>query len=169
MKVSRELEAAILAQAIAVNGVPVQSHLDNKVGAKIPPARKPLAVRTSVQPRLVMEFDIAARTASEPNIGGQLSRKISRKSEVKRIAAESLPRLREPFPTPCRVTLTRHGLKQLDDDNLRTALKAIRDVIAGWVGVDDGDKQHIVWRYRQVASWVPFVRVRVESVNRGQS
>lgn len=41
------------------------------------------------------------------------------------------------------VTLLRYG-RRLDDDNLRGALKAVRDGIAEWAGIDDGSPQ---WRW----------------------
>lgn len=41
-----------------------------------------------------------------------------------------------------RVLLVRTGPRQLDDDNLRGALKAVRDGVADWRGVDDG---HASW------------------------
>lgn len=37
------------------------------------------------------------------------------------------------------ITLTRYGKRKLDDDNLRGALKAVRDGIADAIGIDDGD------------------------------
>lgn len=41
------------------------------------------------------------------------------------------------------VTLVRYG-RRLDDDNLRGALKAVRDGIAEWAGIDDGSPR---WRW----------------------
>ena len=38
--------------------------------------------------------------------------------------------------------------KTLDDDNLRGCLKAIRDGVADWLGVQDNDPR-ITWRYDQ--------------------
>lgn len=49
---------------------------------------------------------------------------------------------------PCTVTLTRIGPKLLDDDNLRGALKAVRDGIAAKLSVDDSDPT-VVWNYAQ--------------------
>jgi hypothetical protein len=169
MKVSPDLEAAILAQATAVNGVPVQ-HAGGVYAVHTPSAKpkRPTPVATSAPPRLVIEFDIPARTKSEANAGGSLRGSIARKSQLKSIAEESLPRLAMPFPLPCRVTMTRYGVKKLDEDNLGRALKSVRDVVAKWLGVDDGDegpRGRVTWRPRQAASWVPFVRVRVETTS----
>lgn len=51
---------------------------------------------------------------------------------------------------PLAITLTRvsPNHQRLDDDNLRGALKSIRDGIADWLGVDDKDPR-ITWEYDQ--------------------
>lgn len=46
------------------------------------------------------------------------------------------------------VTLTRLSERLLDDDNCAGALKAIRDEVAAWLGMDDGDPR-VTWRYDQ--------------------
>lgn len=43
---------------------------------------------------------------------------------------------------PCGVVLTRLGPSSgLDDDNLSGAMKAVRDAVAEWLGVDDKDER----------------------------
>lgn len=49
---------------------------------------------------------------------------------------------------PCEITFTRFGVRNLDDDNLASAFKAVRDEIAACLKTDDG-RPDIVWRYRQ--------------------
>lgn len=61
-----------------------------------------------------------------------------------------------------RVTLTRIGSRLLDDDNLRSALKAVRDAVAGWLGLDDGPRSPITWSYRQETTRSPLWGVRIE-------
>jgi len=39
---------------------------------------------------------------------------------------------------PCEVTFTRYASRLLDDDNLRSAFKGIRDALAKEIGIDDG-------------------------------
>jgi hypothetical protein len=51
-------------------------------------------------------------------------------------------------PLPCTVTLTRLSERELDDDNVRGALKSVRDAVAAWLGIDDRDKR-VEWRYGQ--------------------
>jgi hypothetical protein len=49
---------------------------------------------------------------------------------------------------PCIVTLTRISPRKLDDDNLQGAFKGVRDEVADWLGVDDGDSR-VTWLYAQ--------------------
>lgn len=49
---------------------------------------------------------------------------------------------------PCVVRLTRLSPGTLDDDNLRGALKAVRDGVADRLGVDDRDPR-VTWEYAQ--------------------
>lgn len=50
---------------------------------------------------------------------------------------------------PCVVTLTRVAPSSgLDGDNLQGSLKACRDGVADWLGVDDADAR-VTWRYNQ--------------------
>ena len=58
------------------------------------------------------------------------------------------------------VTFTRLGAKQLDSDNLAGAFKAVRDSLASWIGVDDGDPR-ITWLYDQRPG-EPGIEVRIE-------
>src|SRR5271166_4432713 len=51
-------------------------------------------------------------------------------------------------PLPLLVTITRIGPRKLDDDNLASSCKYVRDQIAKMVGVDDGSDQY-TWRYEQ--------------------
>lgn len=46
------------------------------------------------------------------------------------------------------ITLTRYGVRRLDDDNLRGALKGHRDGIASRLGLDDGSPL-VRWEYAQ--------------------
>lgn len=51
-------------------------------------------------------------------------------------------------PPPLTVVLTRLGPRTLDGDNLQASLKAVRDGIADWLGLDDGHAG-LDWQYRQ--------------------
>ncbi len=69
-------------------------------------------------------------------------------------------RFREP-PLPCTVTLTRISERYLDDDNVRGALKAIRDEVAAFLGVDDRDPR-VVWAYAQMKQKRGHFGVRIQ-------
>lgn len=65
---------------------------------------------------------------------------------------------------PCVIRLTRLAPSQgLDDDNLRGALKAVRDQLAEWIGVDDRHSDVVRYDYAQVRAKEWGVRVEVVS------
>lgn len=53
-------------------------------------------------------------------------------------------------PPPYSVRLTRIAPRgTMDDDNLQSALKAVRDAVAQWLKVDDGDQDRVRFEYDQ--------------------
>lgn len=61
------------------------------------------------------------------------------------------------------VTLTRVAPRALDDDNLRGALKAVRDAVAARLRIDDASPL-VRWEYTQEKTprkYAPYVRVHV--------
>jgi hypothetical protein len=50
------------------------------------------------------------------------------------------------------ITMTAHLRRDMDDDNLAASLKPLRDAIADWLGVDDGDKS-LRWECGQVRTY----------------
>jgi hypothetical protein len=85
--------------------------------------------------------------------GGMNSREHWRQ-RAKRVKAERLAvwahqALDRPA-LPLRVTLTRVAPSNgLDDDNLASALKSVRDQIAAWLGVDDKRRDIVRYEYEQ--------------------
>lgn len=69
-----------------------------------------------------------------------------------------------PTPPPVGeglvITLVRVAPRRLDSDNAVGALKACRDAVAAWLGIDDGSPL-LDWRYDQ-ASGQHAVRVTIE-------
>lgn len=62
------------------------------------------------------------------------------------------------------VTIIACGPRLLDDDNLATGAKPLRDGIAAGLGIDDGDRR-IRWQYRSIeTTGEPGVIVTVETV-----
>ena len=61
---------------------------------------------------------------------------------------------------PVVVELTRISPRLADGDNAIGGCKALRDEVAAWLGVDDGDAERVRWFYRQERG--PFaVRVTI--------
>jgi hypothetical protein len=66
-----------------------------------------------------------------------------------------------PIALPCVVILTRVSAGVLDDDGLAAALKHVRDAVALWIGVDDGDVGRIRFRYQQAPGKRGLYQVRI--------
>ena len=141
-------DAGIEAPAKVMNN----SHIE--LSNKVKPEKSPTV-------KLSLSIHISPLTLkSEANAGGKLRDKIARKSSVKSAVVHALPDMR--FPLPVIVRLTRIGQKRLDDDNLRMALKAVRDCVAAWLGVDDANPL-IRWEYGQRAGFVGGCLIRIKS------
>ena len=116
------------------------------------------------------------RLVSEANQRGSWHRGAGRAASQRAVVALALRRHR-PVAVPCDVRVVRVAPRDLDDDNLARACKAVRDEVARWLGVDDRDPR-VTWhvgqakgRARQygvrivVRAWRPdqaCARVRVE-------
>ena len=59
------------------------------------------------------------------------------------------------------VKITRIAPRKLDTDNLARAMKACRDGVADWLGIDDADTR-VTWEYGQERGGVREYAVRVE-------
>ena len=118
----------------------------------------PSPARGMGTPHLTLTVTVPVRLVSEANAGGQLRAKMARKSAVKDAVRAALPGF--AFPLPAVVTITRMGLREMDDDNNIRASKNVRDVVAQWLNVDDRDKR-VKFRYKQEASWSPMVRITI--------
>lgn len=78
-----------------------------------------------------------------------------RRHSIQKLALITRIRQKKPDITfPCTITFTRISPRALDDDNLPTAFKAIRDALADYIfpglppGRADGDKR-LSWQYKQ--------------------
>lgn len=81
----------------------------------------------------------------------------ARRTKVHRLAALAVPQ----HPLPCVVTLIRVAPRALDDDNLSSGFKALRDGIADRLGVKDNDPR-VTWRYGQVKGKAKEYAARVK-------
>lgn len=89
-------------------------------------------------------FEVPVRTVSEANGRDHWRVKAKRVKAQRRAAFAMCP----AHPVPCVVRMVRCSAGELDDDNLRGALKAVRDGIADKLGVDDRDPR-VRWKYGQ--------------------
>lgn len=88
--------------------------------------------------------ELPLRIESVANKREHWARKAER-TRQHRFAAVAVP----VHPLPCVVRLVRVAPRSLDDDNLRSAFKALRDGIADRLGVKDNDPR-VTWEYDQV-------------------
>lgn len=119
------------------------------------------ACSPSTDPRWI--FAIQQRTVSEANKSfasraGMFAKagRIKKQREASKFATLATLRKGPKWPgfdPGVGIRITRHAptpihVEQLDDDNLRSALKATRDGIAEALGIDDGDRR-VIWDYCQ--------------------
>jgi hypothetical protein len=96
----------------------------------------------------VTEFEIPVRTVSENNRREHWAPKAERASLHRGTARLLVRSYCADVGLPVVVQMARVAPRELDDDNLRGALKAIRDGNADAFGVKDNDPR-IEWRYAQ--------------------
>jgi hypothetical protein len=104
------------------------------------------------------------RTVSEANRAGSQHWRVRHKraKEQRGLAAMLARNTFGKAPSlPLTITLTRIAPRELDDDNLSSSQKHVRDGLADWLGVDDRSKQ-ITWVYRQERGAPRTYGVRVE-------
>lgn len=105
---------------------------------------------------------IPLHTVSEPNTRGHWALRASRAKTQRSVTTMAVRPALPAVALPCVVTIARLAPRRLDDDNLRGALKAVRDGVADALGVDDRDPR-VEWRYDQRKSCGGMdVEVRVE-------
>jgi hypothetical protein len=64
---------------------------------------------------------------------------------------------------PATVVLTRVAPRKLDGDNLQSGFKAVRDGVADWLGVDDGNGL-VDWQYAQRSAGAKVYKVEIEVI-----
>jgi len=115
--------------------------------------------------RVVGVIAIPLRTGNGLN-GREHWRARSRRVKAEReTVAWGLKKVQAPLP-PCCVVLTRLGPSRgLDDDNLAGSLKAVRDQVADWLGIDDRHSDLVRYRYaqRRAKDWAVTIEFREEA------
>lgn len=106
-----------------------------------------------------MTITVPIKVVSEANARGHWAGKARRTKYARETVAllmrqplamrrEALAATRNGGAGVVVVTLTRIAPRELDDDNLRGALKACRDGVADALGIDDRDAR-VTWEYAQ--------------------
>ena len=94
-----------------------------------------------------MRFHIPIRLPSLANVRMHW-RKMAALKKKQRFATQVSMIGTTILPLPLLVIITRIGPRKLDDDNLASACKYVRDQIATAIGVDDGSHLY-TWLYYQ--------------------
>jgi hypothetical protein len=117
---------------------------------------------------LLVEVTVPIRTVSEANSRNHWAKKARRVKEQRQMVASILGTQNLGFNprdlAPCggaRVVLTRIAPRELDSDNLASALKATRDEVAKWLGIDDRDAR-LTWEVAQERGLPKEYAVRIE-------
>lgn len=114
----------------------------------------------------MIDLTLPIKTISEANVRHHWAtmrrRKIAQQQEVDAELHKALSG--RGVQLPCVVTFTRIGPRKLDDDNLRSSFKGIRDSVARRIGVDDGDER-IRFEYQQepVGKHQYAIRIQIDS------
>jgi hypothetical protein len=115
---------------------------------------------------------LAIKLESTANLRECWQKGLGRKAKFRKAGyVATLAAIREDDGTvrPCwmtgrvTVTLTRIGVRSLDDDNLAHAFKAFRDGVADALGCKDNDPR-LTWRYGQLKGAMKEYGIQVEFV-----
>jgi hypothetical protein len=95
----------------------------------------------------LLRIELPIRLASVSNLREHWSARARRFKSHRETAYLALRPYGVPDP-PLQIEITRIAPRKLDSDNLSSAAKGLRDGIADWLGVDDGDPR-LEWIYSQ--------------------
>lgn len=96
-----------------------------------------------------MRLEIPLRLPSAANLREHWATRARRARAQRRAIALAWPKNGCIKPFPLEVVLTRIAPRELDDDNLASAFKTVRDEVAAQLGVDDRDAR-VKWRCEQL-------------------
>lgn len=99
-----------------------------------------------------------------PNVYEHWSKRYARNQKIRSYLMAAVANIK--LPIPCRVFLTRHGMRKFDYDNLVAAFKGVRDQVASLIipglkpGRADGDDR-ISWYYDQITDKKKGVSIEI--------
>ena len=100
------------------------------------------------------------RLDATPNARAHWTATATKRARERQVITRALAGITPPAG-PWRVTITRIGPRPMDDDNRTAAAKGVRDAIAAWLGVDDGDSC-VAWEVRGEVARDYAVRITIE-------
>lgn len=113
----------------------------------------------------LLELELALHTVSESNARGHWGKRAKRAKEQRGVVCLALRARLACLLEQAKlvVTIARVAPRELDDDNLRGALKGVRDGVADWLEINDRDPR-VSWAYAQERGGVRqyAVKIRVE-------
>lgn len=114
-----------------------------------------------------MTIILPLRTVSEANRRDHWATKAKRVARQRGVTGMVLLNSLRGLRGPVMVLLARVAPLPLDDDNLRGALKAVRDGVADALGVNDNDPR-VTWEYAQRRGKPGEYAVEIQVERRGQ-
>ncbi len=110
----------------------------------------------------MISLTIPLATKSEANMREHFRTVAKRKKDQRGIVHLKLgPMIRgRKLQAACVVTLTRISPRELDDDNLASSFKAIRDQVAAELGIDDRNPI-VKWEYGQEKNRARGIRIEI--------
>ncbi len=114
----------------------------------------------------MITLEIPIKTVSEANSREHWRVKNKRKQNQQAAVWFSLQSRSAFLPPPILVTLERIGKRLLDDDNLASSFKGIRDMVAAFYCLDDGDTKAVRWKYSQSIGRDYAIRITISSRKR---
>jgi hypothetical protein len=107
----------------------------------------------AIEPRTYVRITLGVGTISEANAASHeyWRKRQARAKGHRAIAAAAIAQARSEGMgaiLPAVITITRIATRTLDDDNLSSSAKHLRDGVADALGIDDGDPC-VTWQYAQ--------------------
>ncbi|MGO8993573.1 MAG: hypothetical protein ACLQVI_09600 [Polyangiaceae bacterium] len=120
------------------------------------PSASTEATRVNAAGRVIV--DLPGLEPESPNRRDHYLTQARQVRRTRRAVREALAPFAPP-PSPWLIALVRFGPRTLDDDNATTSMKAVRDEVASWLRVNDGDRSRV--RFVVVQEVAPFYGVGI--------
>lgn len=112
-----------------------------------------------------MIVEIPMAIPSRANARGHWRRRHQLSKQQRATTTLALLKFEHRPQLPATVRLVRVAPRVLDDDNLRGALKSVRDAVADWLGLPNDRDPRVLWLYGQARdekARARYVAARIE-------